>query len=64
MDEKKLTFLWGAGLICTGISSAVIFISLFADFGLRDLVIRAAGIADSAALAVLLFTTAKKMRKK
>lgn len=64
MNEKKLTLLWATSLIVAGISAVVIFVALFADFELRDTVVRVAGLADVAALAVLLFTTAKKMRKK
>ncbi|MGN0627985.1 MAG: hypothetical protein ACI4IT_08565 [Oscillospiraceae bacterium] len=64
MNEKKLTLLWATSLIVTGISAVVIFVALLADFELRDTVVRAAGLADSAAIPVLLVTTVKKTRKK
>lgn len=64
METKRNNILWAVSLIVIGVASLLLFGTQTAGAGLPDAVTRLLGVLDLAALAVLGFTSVRKLRNR
>lgn len=63
MDRKILQKLWSGSLIAVGVCSLVLTVPRLFDATLPDGIVRIVGVVSLLAVAVLMFTSVKKMKR-
>lgn len=64
METKRNNILWAVSLIVIGTASLLLIGTQIAGAGLPDAVTRLLGVVDLAALALLGFTSVRKLRNR
>ena len=63
MNKKMLQKLWAGSLIACGLCGLILTVPRLFDKALPDVAVEAVGILSLISVAVLMFTTVKKMKK-